>query len=308
MRTFRLMVFVLVLTCIAAAQQDYSKVEMKLQKLSDTVYLLQGAGGNIGLSVGPDGVLVIDDEYAPLAPKIREAIKGITDKPVRWILNTHWHGDHTGSNAEFAKTGTEIIAQDNVRKRLMTGSPNLRGRKVDPAPVEALPVLTFDNSLTVHINGEDIRALHYANGHTDGDAIIFFPKSNVVHMGDDFFNFNFPFVDLDSGGSVRGMSKNVRGVLADLPDDVKVIPGHGALATKAELKKFADMLDDCVALVQAALKKKMTLEQMKQQKVLAKYDQLGWQFIPTDFFIETVYHDLTGAQVAQPNKQHHENR
>jgi glyoxylase-like metal-dependent hydrolase (beta-lactamase superfamily II) len=297
---------VIMVLCVAAYAQgrDFSKVEMKVQKVAGSVYLLQGAGGNIGVSVGDDGVLVVDDEYAPLAPKIKEAIKGITDKPVRWILNTHFHGDHTGSNAEFAKTGTEIIAQDNVRKRLETGIDTPK-RKVPPAAKEALPIITFDNSLTVHVNGEDIRALHYANGHTDGDSVIYFPKSNVVHMGDDFFNMNFPFVDLDGGGSVRGMVKNVRGVLKDLPDEVKVIPGHGPLATKAELTKFADMLDGCIAAVRAALKKKLTLEQMKQQKVLAKYEQYSWEFIKADDFIEAIYHDLTHAQVKQTSKQHH---
>jgi cyclase len=298
-------VIILALSGAAFAQgRDFSKVEMKVQKVAGNVYLLQGAGGNIGVSVGDDGVLVVDDEYAPLAPKIKEAIKGISDKPVRWILNTHFHGDHTGSNAEFAKMGTEVIAQDNVRKRLETGF-DLPQRKVPPAAKEALPIITFDNSLTVHVNGEDIRALHYANGHTDGDSVIYFPKSNVVHMGDDFFNMNFPFVDLDGGGSVQGMVKNVRGVLKDLPDDVKVIPGHGPLATKAELTKFADMIDGCIAAVRTALSKKMTLEQMKQQKVLAAYDQYSWEFIKTDDFLETIYHDLTNAPVAQPNKQHH---
>jgi glyoxylase-like metal-dependent hydrolase (beta-lactamase superfamily II) len=296
----------MMLLCVTAFAQgrDFSKVEMKVQKVAGNIYLLQGAGGNIGVSVGDDGVLVVDDEYSPLAPKIKEAIKTISDKPVRWILNTHFHGDHTGSNAEFAKTGTEIIAQDNVRKRLETGF-DLPKRKVPPAAKEALPIITFDNSLTVHVNGEDIRALHYANGHTDGDSVIYFPKSNVVHMGDDFFNMNFPFVDLDGGGSVQGMVKNVRGVLKDLPDDVKVIPGHGALATKAELGKFADMIDGCIAAVQAALKKKLTLEQMKQQKVLAAYDQYSWEFIKTDDFLEAIYHDLTNARVKQTNKQHH---
>jgi glyoxylase-like metal-dependent hydrolase (beta-lactamase superfamily II) len=301
----RKLVVVLVFCVVSFAQErDFSKVEMKVQKVAGNIYMLQGAGGNIGVSVGDDGVLVVDDEYAPLAPKIKEAIKGISDKPVRWILNTHFHGDHTGSNAEFAKTGTEVIAQDNVRKRLETGF-DLPKRKTPPAPKEALPIITFDNSLTVHVNGEDIRALHYANGHTDGDSVIYFPKSNVVHMGDDFFNMNFPFVDLDGGGSVQGMVKNVRGVLKDLPDDVKVIPGHGPLATKAELAKFADMIDGCIDLVRAALKKKLTLEQMKQEKVLAKYDQYSWEFIKADDFLEAIYHDLTNAQVVQPSKQHH---
>jgi glyoxylase-like metal-dependent hydrolase (beta-lactamase superfamily II) len=151
--------------------------------------MLTGAGGNIGLSVGEDGVVVVDDQFAPLAPKIKAAIQGITDKPVRFVLNTHWHFDHTGGNLDLAKAGAILVAHDNVRKRLVEGNPNLLGNKIDPAPKEALPVITFGQSLTVHLNGEEVRALHYPKGHTDGDSVIYFAKSNVVHMGDDFVRY-----------------------------------------------------------------------------------------------------------------------
>ena len=293
-------------TPLAAQDPDPAKVEIKVQQVSGGIYMLTGAGGNIGISVGDDGVLIVDDQFASLAPKIQEALKGITDKPVRFVLNTHWHGDHTGGNAPLGKTST-IIAHDNVRNRLREGSPNLLGRVVPPAAPEALPVITFDQSLTVHINGEDIRALHYARGHTDGDAVIFFPKANVVHMGDDFVTYGLPFVDVSSGGSVVGMIDAIEKAMAAVPDDVKVIPGHGPLSAKADVAKFTAMLKDCVALVQAAIKKGRTLEQMKTDNVLAKYEELGKGFVKTAAFTEQIYNELKGdpTKTKQGNRQHH---
>jgi cyclase len=238
---------------------------------------------------------MVDDQFAPLAPKIQAAIKGVTDKPVRFLLNTHWHFDHTGGNLDFAKLGATLVAQDNVRKRMAEGNPNLLGNKIDPAPKEALPVITFGHSLTVHLNGEEVRALHYAKGHTDGDSIIYFAKSNVVHMGDDFVTYGLPFVDVASGGSVRGLADNVEKAMAALPDDVKVIPGHGPLSTKADVRKFTDLVRDCIALVEAARKQGKTLAQMKQENVLAKYDALGQGFVKTPDFIEVIFNELAGT-------------
>ena len=218
----------LLTTGLAIAQdQDFSKVEIKVTKVSGNVYMLEGAGGNIGASVGEDGIVVVDDEYAPLAEKIQAALKGVTDKPVRFIINTHFHGDHTGGNVFFQKEAP-VIAHDNVRKRLEEGGKagNLGSVSMErkPAAKEALPIITFDHDVTVHLNGEDIRALHFPSGHTDGDSIIFFPKSNVVHMGDDFVRYGFPFIDLASGGSVDGMIAAMQEVVPKLPPDVKVIP------------------------------------------------------------------------------------
>jgi len=291
---------------VVAQDPDPSKVEIKVHKVAGNVYMLEGAGGNIGVSVGEDGVLVVDDQFASLVPKIQAALKGISDKPVRFILNTHWHGDHTGGNATLQKDST-IIAHDNVRKRLAEGSPDVAGRSVPPAAKEALPVITFDQSLTVHINGEDIRALHYAKGHTDGDSIIFFPKSNVVHMGDDFVTYGLPFVDVASGGSLTGMIDNVEKAMAAVPDDVKIIPGHGPLSTKADVKKFTVMLRDCVSLVEAGVKKGMTLEQVKAANPLARYDALGQGFVKTAAFTELIYNEIKGqaAKTSQPNRTHH---
>jgi len=295
-----------VMTMSAAAQRDWSKAEVKLDKLADGIYLLTGVGGNIAVSVGEDGVLIVDDQYAPMVPKIQEAIKTVTDKPVRFVLSTHWHGDHTGGNEPFAKAKAEIIAHENVRKRMESGSPNVHGSPVPPAAKVALPIITFDSSLTVHINGEDIRALHFAQGHTDGDSIIFFPKANVIHMGDHFFNMYFPFVDVDSGGNVHGMIENVEKAMAAVPDDVKVIPGHGPLATKKDALEFVRRLKDIVSIVQAAIKKGKTVEQMKTDKILAKYDDMGKFFIKNDEMIEVTYNELTAKKVkGAKGKQHH---
>ena len=239
-----------------AQNQDFSKVEIKVTKVAGTVYMLQGAGGNIGASVGDDGIVVVDDQYAPLADKIQAALKGITDKPVRFIINTHYHGDHTGGN-EFFQKQAPIIAHDNVRKRLESGGEAGNGGSihmdVKPSPKPALPIITFDHDVTVHLNGEDIRALHIPAGHTDGDSVIYFPKSNVVHMGDDFVTYGFPFIDVDGGGSIDGMISGVETAIAQLPSDVKVIPGHGAVSTLDDVHAYVKMLTDTRAAVQAAL-------------------------------------------------------
>ena len=218
--------FLLFLATAAFAQRDFSQVEVKATRVAGAVYMITGAGGNIGVSVGDDGLVMIDDQYAPVAPKIEAALKTISNRPLRFILNTHFHGDHTGGNEHFGKTAP-LVAHENVRRRLASGGV-VRGGTIPPAPAGALPVITFNDNLTIHLNGEDVRAIHTPHGHTDGDSVIWFTKSNVVHMGDQFFNGAFPFVDRDSGGSVRGTIANIDRVLATIPDDVKVIPGHGS--------------------------------------------------------------------------------
>lgn len=288
----RKLCFAVVFVCLSLAafaqDDDFSKVQMKVTKVAGNVYMLEGSGGNIGASVGEDGIVIVDDQFAPLADKIKAALKGVTDKPVRFVINTHFHGDHTGGNAIFQKDAP-VIAQDNVRKRLEAGGGDRK-----PAPKDALPIITFDHDVTVHLNGEDIHALHFASGHTDGDSIIFFPKSNVVHMGDDFVTYGFPFIDLKSGGSVEGMIAAVDDVAGKLPADVKVIPGHGPISNLDDVRKFSAMLKDTLAAVQKALKQGKTLEQMKQEKILAPWDKWSGDFIKTDGFMETVYDDLTG--------------
>src|SRR6266853_1624733 len=272
---------------------DWSKVQIKVTKVSGNIYMLEGQGGNVAASVGENGIVIVDDEFAPLAEKIQAALKnlGITDKPVRFVINTHYHGDHAGGNAPFANSGSTVIAQDNVRKRLAAGGTAGNGGslKMDVKPSEkaALPIITFEHDVTVHLNGEDIRALHFPSGHTDGDAIIFFPKNNVVHMGDDFVRYGFPFIDVASGGSVQGMIDAMEKATAQLPAEVKVIPGHGQLSNLDDVRAFVQMLKETSAVVQNAIDAHKTLDQMKQEKILAPWEKWTGDFVNADVFIET---------------------
>ncbi len=263
---------------VAVAQEktpDWSKVQIKTTKVSGNIYMLEGQGGNIAASVGEDGIVIVDDQFAPLAEKIQAALKElkITDKPVRFVINT-------------------------VRKRLETGGTAGNGGSVKmdvkPAAKAALPIITFEHDVTVHLNGEDIRALHFPSGHTDGDSIIFFPKNNVVHMGDDFVRYGFPFIDVASGGSVQGMIDAMEKATAQLPADVKVIPGHGALSNLDDVRAFTKMLKETSAVVQKALDDHKTLDQMKQEKILTPWAKWKGDFVNEDGFIETLYNSLTG--------------
>ncbi len=292
MRKLLTLICLIALTRFTAAQDDrFAKVEIKVHPVAGSVYMLEGAGGNIGVSVGEDGIVIVDDQFAPLAPKIKAALKGISDKPVRFVINTHWHGDHVGGNAQFSNDST-IIAQENVRERMKVGG-NVAGGGVKPYPKEALPIITFNDRASVHLNGEDIKAVHFVAGHTDGDAIIYFTKSNVIHMGDDFVTYGFPFVDLASGGSVEGMIAAVEKVIATAPAGAKIIPGHGALATVADMQPYLTMLKETMAKVQAGMQQGKSLEQLQKEKVLAGYEKWSGDFISTDKWIETIYHDLT---------------
>lgn len=279
--------FALTAPSSAPAQSTFSKVEMKTTKVAGNVYMIEGEGGNIGVSAGADGILIVDDQFAPLADKIRTALKGIGNHKLRFILNTHWHGDHTGSNAVFGPEAT-IIAQSNVRRRLENGGV-IFGNKIDPVTKEALPVITFDESLTIHMNGDDIKAMHLPAGHTDGDSVIFFSSANVVHMGDQFFNGKFPFVDLDSGGSIEGYTRNVGTVLAKLSPDVKIIPGHGPLATIEDLRAYHRMLVATTAFVQKKMHEGKTLEQIKAEGLPAEWKSFDGGFIDTAKWIESIY-------------------
>src|SRR5664279_2064466 len=306
MRKLALFTLLCAAALAAAQDQDFSKVTIKVTKVSGNIYMLQGAGGNIAASVGEDGIVIVDDQYAPLADKIAAALKGIgaTDKPVRFVINTHYHGDHTGGNLAFATNGSTVIAQDNVRKRLETGGKAGIGTAMSMdqkvAPKGALPIITFENDVTVHLNGEDIRALHFPGGHTDGDAIVFFPKANVVHMGDDFVRYGYPFIDVTSGGSVQGMIAACDKVVAVLPADVKVIPGNGQLSNLAEVRDYSTMLKETSAAVQAAIKSGKTDDQMKKEKILAAWDaKYSGKFINSDLFIETLYNSLTNQKNAE---------
>ena len=292
MRDTTLLLIALLTALPASAQRDWSKVEVRVVPVAGSVHMISGAGGNIGVSVGEDGIVVVDDQYAPLAPKIEAALKTITDKPVRFILNTHYHGDHTGGNEYFGKSAP-VVAHENVRKRLAEGTTKF-GRTDPPAPKGALPILTFNDSVSIHLNGEEVRAVHLPHGHTDGDAVIWFTKSNVVHMGDDFFNDLFPLVDLENGGSVKGLIANLDRLIAMIPDDAKVIPGHGALSDRNGLRRFAAMLKATSGIVESGLAAGRTLDQLKAEKVLAAWDEWGSGTIKTDLWIETLWKDAGG--------------
>jgi glyoxylase-like metal-dependent hydrolase (beta-lactamase superfamily II) len=292
-KKFLLLTVSLLFAISAHAQTDFSKVEIKATKVAGNVYMLEGAGGNIGVSVGDDGLLIVDDQFAPLADKIRAALKGLADKKLRFILNTHWHGDHTGGNIAFGPEAP-IIAHDNVRKRLATEQKStVFNTTTPPSPKEALPVITFNDSLSVHFNGEDIRAIHFPQGHTDGDSVIFFSASNVVHLGDDFFAGRFPFVDLDSGGSVEGLAKNIGELIGKIPADAKLIPGHGPISTLDDLKSYHRMLQQTTEIVRQKIAAGKTLDQIKSEGLPDEWKPWGAGFIKTDRWVETIYKSLT---------------
>jgi len=288
MRAFALTL--LFATSLSAQQQDFAKVEVKATKVAGNVYVLTGSGGNIGATVGDDGVAIIDDQFAPLAPKIQAALRELSPGPVRFVINTHWHGDHTGGNPVFAETAT-IMAHLNVRKRLLSGgkTPFI---EFPPVTGKALPVVTFEQGLSLWWNGEEIRAIHPGIGHTDGDSVIWFMRSNVVHMGDDYFAGMFPFVDLASGGSVTKLIESVDVILGQIPADAKVIPGHGPVTGVAELRSYRGMLDGVVATVRKGLASGKTVEQMQKEKVLAPWEDWGKGFVKANTFLAVVAEDL----------------
>jgi glyoxylase-like metal-dependent hydrolase (beta-lactamase superfamily II) len=284
----------------AGSQQepDWSKIEIKAEKVAGSVYMLYGvggfAGGNIGVSIGQDGIVLVDDQFEPLVPKIEAALQGISDKPVRFVINTHVHGDHVHGNKAFGLKST-IIAHDNVRRR-MADDDEFEYRPGTRAPAHALPLVTFDHQVSVWLNGEEVRGLHVPAGHTDGDTVVWFTKSNVVHMGDDFFNGMFPVIDSKSGGTVDGYLRAVERVLGELPADVKIIPGHGPVATRADLERYLAMLKETTAVVRQGIAAGKTAQQLKAEKALAAWDTWTWDFITTDKYIDQLHAGLSAAK------------
>ena len=266
---------------------DQQDVTVKTTKVSGNVYMLQGRGGNVGALVGMEGILIVDDDYKAISEKLRDALKDLGSASPKFIFNTHWHGDHTEGNAFFGKDSI-IVAHVNVRKRLLN-PPVIFGQKTEPYAPFALPMITYTESMSIHFDGEEIRAVHYPNGHTDGDTVIFFVNSNVVHLGDDFFAGRFPFVDLDSGGSVQGMINNVATLINQIPANAKLIPGHGPISTLDDLKKYHQVLAETSEIVQKQMKKKKSLDEIKKAGLPDKYKEFGSGFIKTDAWIETVF-------------------
>jgi len=288
---FLLLSFSLTITFAHDKHEKGQDIIVRTQKIGGNISMLQGRGGNVGASVGADGILIVDDDYAQVSPKLAEALKALGSEKPRFILNTHWHGDHTEGNKFFGKDSL-IVAHTNVRKRLSVVS-TVFGEKIQPYPESALPVITYEQTMSIHFNGEEIRVAHFPNGHTDGDSVIFFTKSNVVHMGDHYFKDRFPFVDLENGGSVQGLTRNVAEIIKQVPADVKIIPGHGAMASLDDLKNYHQMLVETTDVVQKGIISGKTLEGLKKDGLPEKYKAWGTGFITTDFWIETIHKSLS---------------
>jgi glyoxylase-like metal-dependent hydrolase (beta-lactamase superfamily II) len=277
-----------------ASAQNFDSVKVTTTKLADGVYMLMGAGGNMGLSVGPDAAFLIDDEYAPLTPKIKAAVAAVSDKPIKFVLNTHWHGDHTGGNKDMGEAGALIIAHENVYKRMSTAQMDSMMKRSTPAsPKGALPVVTFTDRVTFHLNGDTIHAIHVNPAHTDGDAVIHFVKANVLHMGDTYFTGMYPFIDASSGGSLDGYVTVADQALRMIDDNTKVIPGHGALSNKRELKEFRDMLATVRDRIKQQISAGKTLDQVVASKPTAEFDaKWGKGFMKADQFVALAYVSL----------------
>ena len=278
------------LALVAQAQgTDFSKVEIETIKFNDSTYMLLGAGGNIGLSVGDDAVFIIDDQFAPLAPKIKAAVARITAKPVQFLLNTHFHFDHTGGNEAFGKDGALNVAHDNVRRRMSSLQLiSLVGQvsRQEASPKVALPVVTVANELTFHINGEEVYAFHAPRAHTDGDLIVHFRKGDIVHMGDTFFNGMYPFIDTGSGGSADGVVAAADRVLALAGDKTRIIPGHGPLASKADLQDYRDMLAAVTQRIKTLRRGGQSDERIRAANPTAEFDaRFGGGFIKPAAFV-----------------------
>ncbi|HUR45859.1 MAG TPA: MBL fold metallo-hydrolase [Candidatus Saccharimonadales bacterium] len=274
---------VLLVAAMASAQQDFSRVEIKTIHVAKNIYMLQGAGGNIGVSVGPDGILIVDDQFAPLAEKIEAALKELNPGKLKFVLNTHFHGDHTGGNAHFGHDA-HIIAHSNVRRQL--------GGDTNPAKA-GLPIITFDDSLHVHFNGEEIHLIHVPPAHTDSDSVIYFKGANVIHFGDTFFSGRFPNIDLGGGGDVRGYIQNVADSIQKVPADAKLIPGHGPLSTVKELKEFHEMLVETSSIVQQAIDAGKTLDEAKAAGLPDKWKSWAAPTLGTSRWIELLYKGLS---------------
>ncbi len=275
----------LLLSTIACAQGRLDKVKITVEKVTENIYMLQGAGGNIGISTGEDGVFMVDDQFAPLSEKIQAAIATVSDKPVTFLMNTHFHGDHSGGNANFEAKGATIVAQDNVRKRLAESK------------TEGLPVITFSDDATFYMNGNDIFLTHVHNAHTDGDALVYFTQSNVLHTGDTFFNGRFPFIDVRRGGSLKGDIEAAKKGLMISNDDTKIIPGHGGLATKTDYKKYHEMLQGIHDNVSAAIQQGKTEDQIAAMESLTSQwftdAQTEGQFITGEKMRRTAYQSIS---------------
>lgn len=286
--------FLLLLSVPAVAQQDFSGVEIQTIEVTQGIHMLVGAGGNIGVCSGEDGVFLIDDQYAPLTEKIRAAVGKISQQPIRFLLNTHWHGDHTGGNENMGKAGVLIVAHDNVRQRMSTEQfIKFFGSKTEPSPKAALPVVTFNDTVTLHLNGDEIRATHVPPAHTDGDSFVYFRNANVLHTGDLYFAGMYPFIDSGSGGDISGMILAADTMLEIIDDETKVIPGHGPLSNRAELASYRQMLSTIRDRVAKLVAEGKTPEEVATAKPTTDFDETwGQGFIKPEQFVSLVLDTL----------------
>ncbi len=281
-----------------AQQQDFDAVKIETAKVAEGFYMLTGSGGNIGVSVGDDGVIIIDDQFAPLTPKITAAIRALSDKPLRFVLNTHWHFDHTGGNENLGNAGAVIVAHENVYKRMSTEQfIEFFKMKLPPSPPAALPVITFTESVMFRLNGDELAGYHVRNAHTDGDMIVRLRKANAIHMGDTYFSYMYPFIDIESGGSVRGVLAAVDGVLATIDENTKIIPGHGPLSSKQDLRFYRDMLSNVSTQIGRMVKARKSLADVIAARPTREFDAAwGNGFLKPEQFVEIVYKSLSQTQ------------
>ena len=293
MKKVFLFLFALAISSFALAQRDFSKIEIKTEQVTDNIYVLFGSGGNIGIYKGKEQTLMIDDQFAPLSEKILAAVQVISDKPIQYLVNTHWHGDHTGGNENLAKHGATIVAHTNVHKRMSEDQKRPFGRTTPAASEIARPKITFSEELTFQIDGEQIMLIHIDKAHTDGDAWVYFVQSNVLHMGDTYFQGRFPYIDLGSGGSVTGVLKALNKALALVDEETKIIPGHGKVSNQAELKSYRNMVNDMHERVRLAIAAGKDLDAIKAANLTEGYESYDGGFISAEKIVDIIYTDLS---------------
>jgi len=286
--------FIAAMAITLQAQRDWDKVQISVEKAAENIYVLKGSGGNIGIAVSDNGVYMIDDQFAPLTDKILAAIATVTDQPVRFLVNTHWHGDHTGGNENMHNTGAIIIAHENVRERMSTKQFRGMGRIVEPSPPAALPQITFSDDMTIYLDSiTAMMVIHVHKAHTDGDSFVYFPQQNVLHMGDTFFGGNYPFIDLNSGGSIDGLIAAMNKALFIVNEKTVIIPGHGDLSNRQSLQAYRNVLADIRERVKSAKSEGKTLEEVKAMELTKEWDDTrGQGFIKPEKIVEFVYNSL----------------
>lgn len=278
------------------AQVNFDTISVRAQPLRGGVYMLTGAGGNIGVSTGSEAAFLVDDQFAPLTPKIIAAVAAITPQPIKFVVNTHWHGDHTGGNENVGKAGALIVAHRNVRTRMSTEQFNQTfNRTTPPSPAGALPIITFTDTVTFHLNGDDVVVFHVAPAHTDGDALVYFTRADVIHMGDTYFATGYPYIDVSSGGTVNGVIGAADRALAICTPQTIVIPGHGPVSTCPALREYRNMLVATRDRIQAEMRKGRSLDQLRAANLTSGFDaKWGAGFIRPPVYVELVYRSLGG--------------